>query len=135
MPDHFTDKGDPASAFELDLARAPEHELRDLEAAQTKPDYDDGIGWIWRLSAQERIAHMRAGRFSLRQLAAWSARYPDEVPKLPHLGRMEFEWIVVTTPEWAEARDPRTTTARSGPDRVQSARAPGTPGSRHGRGE
>jgi hypothetical protein len=89
-------------AFELELTRAdkrakPEHQ----RSAHHR--YDGGVERIWRMTAAERVAAMRAGELSLRQLAAWSAQRPDEVPKLPFLGGQEFEWIVVTTPEWIEA--------------------------------
>ena len=104
MDSHFTNAGDPMAAFELDATRAAERERQELEAAQNKPHYDGGIERIWRMSAAERVAAMRAGELSLRQLAAWSARCPDQVPKLPYLGGCEFEWIVVNTPEWSEAR-------------------------------
>jgi hypothetical protein len=105
MDSHFIDAGDPQAAFDLDLTRAAARERRELEAAQHKPGYDGGIERIWLMTAAERVAAMRAGKLSLRQLCAWSALCPDEVPKLPHLGGMEFEWIVVNTPEWCEARE------------------------------
>jgi hypothetical protein len=104
MPEHFTDAGDPSATFDLDITRAAEREQRELEA-QDKPNYDGGIDWIWRLTPEQRVTYMRDRRFSLRQLAAWSAACPDEVPLLPYLGGMEFEWIVVNTPEWCEAAD------------------------------
>ena len=90
------------AAFELDLARADERAKPEHQRSAHRR-YDGGIERIWRMTAAERIAAMRAGELSLRQLAAWSARRPDEVPKLPFLGGREFEWIVVTTPEWIEA--------------------------------
>jgi hypothetical protein len=56
---------------------------------------------LWRMSPLERERAMWAGELSLRQLCEWSARRPQEVPKLGG----EFAWIVMTTPEWAEAAD------------------------------
>ena len=38
---------------------------------------------------------MRRGELTLEQLAAWSARHPDQVPKLHD----EFEWIAIKTSE------------------------------------
>ena len=103
---HSTDTADPMAAFELELTRA-DGRARPAERRSPHPRYDGGIERIWRMTATERIAAMRAGELSLRQLAAWSARRPDEVPKLPFLGGQEFEWIVVTTPEWIEACETR----------------------------
>ena len=104
MPRHFTDAGGPMAAFELELTRAGER-VEPKHQRSAHPRYDGGIERIWRMTAAERVAAMRAGELSLRQLAAWSALRPDEVPKLPFLGGQEFEWIVVTTPEWIEARE------------------------------
>lgn len=56
---------------------------------------------LWRMGPLERERAMWAGELSLRQLCEWSARRPQEVPKLGG----EFAWIVMTTPEWAEAAD------------------------------
>lgn len=39
------------------------------------------------------------GELSFAQLREWSSLRPDEVPKLGG----EFAWIVMRTPEWAEA--------------------------------
>jgi hypothetical protein len=51
-----------------------------------------------QMSADQRIAAMRRGELTLEQLAAWSARHPDQVPKLND----EFEWIAIKTPEVCE---------------------------------
>ncbi|HEX8745179.1 MAG TPA: hypothetical protein VF712_18785 [Thermoleophilaceae bacterium] len=63
---------------------------------------------LWRMSPLERERAMWAGELSLRQLCEWSARRPQEVPKLGG----EFAWIVMTTPEWAEAADVANASAR-----------------------
>ena len=63
---------------------------------------------LWRMSPLERERAMWAGELSLRQLCEWSARRPQEVPKLGG----EFAWIVMTTPEWAEAADVAQASAR-----------------------
>jgi hypothetical protein len=53
---------------------------------------------LWRMTAQQRIAAMRRGELTYEQLAAWSARYPDQVPRL----NGEFEWLAGLTPEACE---------------------------------
>jgi hypothetical protein len=53
---------------------------------------------LWQMTVQERIAAMRRGELTYEQLAAWSARYPDQVPRV----NGEFEWIAALTPEAAE---------------------------------
>lgn len=45
---------------------------------------------VWLMAPVERIAAMRRGELSYRQLSAWSARYPDQVPTV----HGEFEWIL-----------------------------------------
>jgi hypothetical protein len=49
---------------------------------------------LWQMSAAERVAAMRRGDLSYEQLAAWSARYPDQVPTV----HGEFEWIAAKLP-------------------------------------
>ena len=61
---------------------------------------------LMAMTATQRVAAMRAGQLSYRELAHWSALRPDEVPRLstgsgPDGG--EFEWIAAFTPEIAEA--------------------------------
>ena len=41
---------------------------------------------------------MRRGELTYEQLAAWSARHPEQVPMV----HGEFEWIIAKTPEAAE---------------------------------
>lgn len=53
---------------------------------------------LWQLSVPERIAAMRRGELTYEQLAAWSARHPEQVPMV----HGEFEWIIAKTPEAAE---------------------------------
>ena len=53
---------------------------------------------LWAMTPEERVTAMREGRLTLFQLCRWSSRYPEQVPLLGG----EFEWIVVTTPEWLE---------------------------------
>lgn len=54
---------------------------------------------LWRMSAGERQRAMWAGKLSMHQLCEWSSRRPNEVPRIGG----EFAWIVMSTPEWAEA--------------------------------
>lgn len=56
---------------------------------------------LWRMSREERESAMWGGRLSEVQLLKWSRKRPDEVPKLGG----EFAWIVMTPPDWAEAKD------------------------------
>ena len=56
---------------------------------------------LWAMSPTERVAAMWRGDLTLYQLARWSSRAQHEVPLLGG----EFAWIVMRTPEWAEAAD------------------------------
>ena len=65
---------------------------------------------LWAMKPEERVAAMWRGALSYFQLAGWSARRPDEVPRIatdltPAGEPGEFAWIVMTTPEWAEAAE------------------------------
>ena len=51
------------------------------------------------MTRDERIAAMWRSELTLRQLCQWSSRAQHEVPLLGG----EFAWIVMRTPEWAEA--------------------------------
>jgi hypothetical protein len=53
---------------------------------------------LWQMTPQQRVAAMRRGELTLEQLAAWSARHPEQVPIL----NGEFEWIAAHTPEACE---------------------------------
>jgi hypothetical protein len=53
---------------------------------------------LWQMSPQQRIAAMRRGELTREQLAAWSARHPEQVPLL----NGEWEWIAAKTPEACE---------------------------------
>jgi hypothetical protein len=56
---------------------------------------------LWAMSPTERLAAMWRGDLTLYQLSRWSSRASHEVPLLGG----EFAWIVMRTPEWAEAAD------------------------------
>jgi hypothetical protein len=53
---------------------------------------------LWRMTPGERVAAMRRGELTYQQLAAWSARHPDQVPTV----HGEFEWIVAKLAEVCE---------------------------------
>ena len=56
---------------------------------------------LWAMSPSERVAAMWRGDLTLYQLSRWTSRAQHEVPLLGG----EFAWIVMRTPEWAEAAD------------------------------
>lgn len=63
---------------------------------------------LMAMTAAQRVAAMRAGQLTYRELCHWSAVRPDEVPIVStgsglHGG--EFEWLAALTPELAEACD------------------------------
>ncbi len=53
---------------------------------------------LWQMSAEQRVAAMRRRELTREQLAAWSARHPDQVPLL----NGEWEWIAAEMPEACE---------------------------------
>ncbi len=64
---------------------------------------------LMAMTAAERVAAMRAGQLSYRELCHWSSVRPAEVPILSTgsgLAGGEFEWIAAFTPEIAEASGP-----------------------------
>ena len=53
---------------------------------------------LWQMTPEQRVAARRRGDLTYEQLAAWSARHPDEVPTV----HGEFEWIVAKLAEVCE---------------------------------
>ena len=53
---------------------------------------------LWQVTPAQRVAAMHGGDLTYEQLAAWSARHPDEVPTV----HGEFEWIVAKLAEVCE---------------------------------
>ena len=53
---------------------------------------------LWQMTPAQRIAAMRRGGLTYEQLAAWSARHPEQVPTVDG----EFEWIAAKLPELCE---------------------------------
>jgi hypothetical protein len=56
---------------------------------------------LWAMRPAERVAAMWRGDLTLYQLTRWSSCAAHEVPLLGG----EFAYIVMRTPEWAEAAD------------------------------
>ena len=69
------------------------------QAVKRTPRQEELSAALWRMTAQERIAAMRAGDLTLNQLCEWARRRPHEVPLINN----EFEFIAFKTPEVAEA--------------------------------
>ncbi len=83
VPDMMS--GEPATTFSEHLARLERERRGRLRS-------------LWQMTVEQRIAAMRRGELTLEQLAAWSARHPDQVPMLDG----EFEWVAMRTPEVCE---------------------------------
>jgi len=62
---------------------------------------------LMTLTPAQRIAAMRAGHLTHRDLAHWSAERLDEIPHVStgQGGPGEFEWIAAFIPEIADAPD------------------------------
>jgi hypothetical protein len=79
------------------------------------PEWDAARQRLWAMTPNERVAAMRAGELSYALLCEWSARRPDEVPRLQTGSSFagEFEWLAAFIPEIADADDtPTRTSAR-----------------------
>jgi len=63
------------------------------------PDPGEPYRALWTMTRDERTAAMWRGELTTRQLCQWSSRAQHEVPLLGG----ELAWIVMRTPEWAEA--------------------------------
>jgi hypothetical protein len=72
-------------------------ELR--SALSPAPRSETEIPRLWRMSHSARVTAMWRGELTLAQLRTWSSRRPSEVPLLAG----EFAWIIMRTPDWAEA--------------------------------
>jgi hypothetical protein len=53
---------------------------------------------VWQMAPAQRVAAMRRGDLTYEQLAAWSARHPEQVPTV----HGEFEWIAAKLPGFCE---------------------------------
>jgi hypothetical protein len=81
------------------LTNAAGQSAENLSGGHQRPDVCDAFRALWAMTRDERIAAMWRGELSLRQLCQWSSRSQHEVPLLGG----EFAWIVMRTPDWAEA--------------------------------
>jgi hypothetical protein len=70
-----------------------------LASTLAPPSREQLLAALWRMTAAERVAAMWRRELTPLQLLRWTSRRPDEVPLLGG----EFAWIVMDTPEWAEA--------------------------------
>ncbi len=62
---------------------------------------DQQLDALWAMTPADRVAAMWGGDLTLFQLSRWSSGAQHEVPLLGG----EFAWIVMRTPEWADAAD------------------------------
>lgn len=76
-------------------SRTPPSESFTEQLARLERERRGRLRSLWQMNVAERIAAMRRGDLTVEQLAAWTARHPDQVP----LVNGEFEWIAATTPE------------------------------------
>jgi hypothetical protein len=53
---------------------------------------------LWQMTPEQRVAAMRRGDLTYEQLAAWSARHPEQVPTV----HGEFEWLAAKLAEFCE---------------------------------
>lgn len=53
---------------------------------------------LWQLTAAQRVAAMRRSELTVEQLAAWTARHPEQVPRV----NGEFEPMAARAPEACE---------------------------------
>jgi hypothetical protein len=65
------------------------------------PSTRERCDWLWRMTAEQRVAAMYAGELSLADCLAWAARFPDEPPTI----NGEWAFIAIRTPEVAEVDD------------------------------
>lgn len=88
-------------------AMAPQTTTRTVDRAALALNIPAGgareqqLAALWAMTAAERVDAMWRGDLTLFQLTRWSSRAQHEVPLLGG----EFAWIVMRTPEWAEAAD------------------------------
>ena len=75
---------------------------------------------LWQMTPAERVAAMRRGELTYEQLAAWSARHPDEVPAV----HGEFEWIVAKLAEVVRMSNPTNAQQRAVPRADARSAAP-----------
>ena len=74
------------------------------ELPQVDRAWEDRKQRLMALTADERVAAMRAGELSYRELACWTSARPSEVPLVGtgEGGAGEFEWIAMLEPDMVE---------------------------------
>jgi hypothetical protein len=88
----------PAQMPELELLRDARPETWWESVQRTQRARAGRLRSLWQMSPAQRVAAMRRGDLSYEQLAAWSARHPEQVPTV----HGEFEWIVAKLAEACE---------------------------------
>jgi hypothetical protein len=81
------------------LTNAARTSTQNPSGRHQRPDLSDAYRALWAMTRDERIAAMWRGELTTRQLCQWSSRAQHEVA----LPGGELAWIVMRTPEWAEA--------------------------------
>lgn len=86
----------PAPMLDLQQPATPETWWESLQRAERARA--GRLRSLWQMTPAERVAAMRRGDLTYEQLAAWSARHPEQVPTV----HGEFEWIAAKLPEFCE---------------------------------
>jgi hypothetical protein len=82
------------------MSANPRRERLDLDQLlRVPPSTRERREWLWRMTAEQRVAAMHAGELSLADCLAWAARFPDEPPTI----NGEWAFIAIRTPEVADA--------------------------------
>lgn len=87
----------------------------DLPAALDIRANPDALAALWKMSSEQRVDAMWRGELTLYQCTKWSGQRPDEVPTLGG----EFAYLMVHTPEWADAADQHRQNVVHLPERSQ----------------
>jgi hypothetical protein len=86
----------PAPTPDLEQPTPPETWWESLQRAERARA--GRLRSLWQMTPEQRVAAMRRGDLTYEQLAAWSARHPEQVPTV----HGEFEWIAAKLPEICE---------------------------------
>lgn len=70
---------------------------------------------LWAMSRDQRITAMWAGELTHGQLLEWTHLHPDQIPSLGG----ELAWLMMFTPEFAEAADQHRSNVVHLPERSQ----------------
>jgi hypothetical protein len=86
----------PALMTDLEQPTTPETCWESLQRAERARA--GRLRSLWQMTPEQRVAAMRRGDLTYEQLAAWSARHPEQVPTV----HGEFEWIAAKLAEFCE---------------------------------